>query len=224
MDWPNESTLALQLRPNRSLDFTAGQFVRLDFGTGLVRPYSMANAEGSEMLEFHLRRVPGGRVTGFAAEQLRCGDTVKVVGPLGTSYLRRTHQGPMLCIAGGTGLAPITSIVRTAASGPGAGPIHIYVGARTEADLYGIAALSELKRQYPTRLTVDIAVDARPSDPSVRHGLITDIVAADLTSLARWKVYLAGPPPMVEAGTRLALRLGAQRGDIHADAFYPAES
>jgi NAD(P)H-flavin reductase len=53
---------------------------------------------------------------------------------------------------------------------------------------------------------------------------VVDIAAVDLTSLAGWKVYLAGPPPMVDAGTQLALRLAAKLTDIHADAFYASEN
>lgn len=220
----NDVTVALHLQPNRPLRFSAGQFAKLDFGAGLIRPYSMANLENDATLEFHLRRVPGGRVSGFVAEQVRPGHIVKLIGPLGTSYLRRNHGGPMLCIAGGTGLAPLSSIVRTALNSGGPGPLHIYVGARAEAELYGIQELQALQRQYPARLRLTVAVDARPRDASIRCGLITEVVAADLASLAQWKVYLAGPPPMVEAGTRLAVQLGARPADIYADAFYPSEN
>jgi len=220
----NASTLALCLRPNRPLRFSAGQFAKLDFGSGLVRPYSMANEENADTLEFHLRRVPGGRVTTFVAEQVRAGHIVKLVAPLGTSYLRRKHVGPVLCIAGGTGLAPIRSIVRTALSVASHGVINLYVGARDERELYAIEELRVLESQNPLRLRMVTAVDAPPRDRSVRHGLITDVVASDLTSLTGWKVYLAGPPPMVEAGIRLSLQLGVRAGDIHADAFYPSEN
>jgi ferredoxin-NAD(P)+ reductase (naphthalene dioxygenase ferredoxin-specific) len=220
----NEAIVALRLRPNRRLRFSAGQFAKLDFGAGLVRPYSMANVEGDEILEFQLRLVPGGRVSGFVAGQVRSGHVVKLTGPLGTSYLRRQHTGPMLCVAGGTGLAPISSIVRTALSGDMPGPIRLYVGARSEAELYGIDDMRALESRYPSRLRVDVAVDARPRVSSVRQGLITDAVASDMASLSQWKVYLAGPPPMVEAGSRLAIRLGAIEANVYADAFYPSES
>ena len=58
-----------------------------------------------ELLEFHVRLVPDGRVTGYIANELKVGDNVRVSGPMGTAYLRRTYTGPMLCVAGGTGLA-----------------------------------------------------------------------------------------------------------------------
>jgi naphthalene 1,2-dioxygenase ferredoxin reductase component len=224
VDELNEATLALQLRPHRPLRFSAGQFVKLDFGGGHMRPYSVASVEGAETLEFHLRRVPGGRVTSFVAEHVRPGHTVKLIGPLGTSYLRQKHAGPMLCVAGGTGLAPIASIVRTALNSATPRQVHLYVGARSQAELYGIDSLRALERRHPSCLKLVTAVDARPSDASIRHGLITDVVAADVKSLAQWKVYLAGPPPMVESAVRLASRLGARNTDIHADAFYPSES
>lgn len=220
----NSATVSLRLKPNRPLRFSAGQFARLDFGAGKVRPYSMANAEGEEPLEFHLRRVPGGLVSGFVAEQLRVGDVVKLIGPLGTSYLRRKHEGSVLCIAGGTGLAPICSIVRTALRATPAGNYRVYAGARSEAELYWLDELQELQRQHPARLKVTLATDLLPADAAVRHGRVVDIAASELASLAQWKVYLAGPPPMVEAGTQLALRLSAKHTDIHADAFYPSEN
>lgn len=220
----NTATVALRLKPNRPLRFSAGQFARLDFGSGRVRPYSMANAEGDELLEFHLRRVPGGLVSGFVAEQLRAGDVVKLIGPLGTSYLRRKHEGSVLCIAGGTGLAPICSIVKTALAGPQTGVIHLYVGARSEGELYWLDQLHELHRHHPARLRVTLATDSPAIDAAVRHGRVVDVVSAELTSLADWKVYLAGPPPMVDAGTQLALRLSAKHTDVHADAFYASGS
>lgn len=220
----NPMTVALRLKPNRPLRFSAGQFARLDFGAGRVRPYSMANAEGEELLEFHLRRVPGGLVSGFVAEQLRPGDVVKLIGPLGTSYLRRKHEGSALCIAGGTGLAPICSIVKTALSTADMGEYHVYVGARSETELYWLDELQALQRLHPERLKVTLATDAAAADAAIRHGRVVDIAAADLTTLAQWKVYLAGPPPMVDAGTQLALRLSAKHADIHADAFYPSET
>jgi ferredoxin-NAD(P)+ reductase (naphthalene dioxygenase ferredoxin-specific) len=220
----NAAAVALRLKPNRPLRFSAGQFARMDFGAGRVRPYSMANAEGDEVLEFHLRRVPDGVVSGFVAEQLRVGDVVKLIGPLGTSYLRRKHEGSALCIAGGTGLAPICSIVRTALGGTTTDSIHLYVGARSESELYWLDELHELRRQHPARLNVTLATDLPASDAAVRHGRVVDVAATDLASLAGWKVYLAGPPPMVDAGTQLALRLSAKHTDIHADAFYASEN
>lgn len=219
----NELTLALHLRSSRVLSFSPGQYAQLHFGPGLTRPYSMANAPGTEILEFHLRRVPGGRVTSFVAECAQRGAPVKLTGPLGTAYLRRLHSGPVLCIAGGTGLAPIRSILHAWLSSTEQGSMHVYVGARSERELYGVEELRRLADGHARRLLLRLAVDEPPRDAEIRKGRITDVVAADLHSLAGWKVYLAGPPLMVDAGIELATRLGARHDDIHADAFYPTE-
>jgi ferredoxin len=104
----------LRLKPNKPLEFSPGQYAQLQFAPDLARPYSMAGLSRDAELEFHVRKVPGGRVTAHIFEQLKLGDSVRVSGPLGTAYLRTKHRGPMLCAAGGTGLAPILSIVRGA--------------------------------------------------------------------------------------------------------------
>ena len=84
--------------------------MQITFSPTQTRPYSMAGLMDDALLEFHVQRAPNGRVSGYIAEQLRVGDVVKVSGPLGAAYLRQRHVGPMLCVAGGTGLAPILSV------------------------------------------------------------------------------------------------------------------
>jgi len=139
----------LRLKPNKPLEFSPGQYAQLQFAPDLARPYSMAGLSRDAELEFHVRRVPGGRVTAHIFEQLRIGDPVRVSGPLGTAYLRTKHRGPMLCAAGGTGLAPILSIVRGAIAAGLTQPIHLYLGVRSDADVYGLQELRELQAQHP---------------------------------------------------------------------------
>ena len=83
------------------------------------------------------------------AAALKPGDMVRVSGPLGTSYLRAQHSGSMLCIAGGSGLAPFKSIIETALEGGFSQPLHLYFGVRAERDVYFEAELAELQRRYP---------------------------------------------------------------------------
>ncbi len=211
----------LRLKPNKPLEFSPGQYAQLQFAPGLARPYSMAGLSRDDELEFHVRRVPGGRVTAHVFEQLRVGDAVRVSGPLGTAYLRTKHRGPMLCAAGGTGLAPILSIVRGAIeAGLTQQSIHLYLGVRSGADVYGLAELRELQALHP-RLTVQVVVVAGPAEAGQRLGLITDAIRADWPgSLEGWRAYLCGSPPMVEAVTQLVRGRGLAPEQIHADAFY----
>lgn len=123
----------LLLKPAKPIDFSPGQYVQLQFTPEHIRPYSMAGLSADGLYEFHVRLVPDGRVTGYVAHQLKVGDSVRISGPLGSAYLRRKHEGPMLCVAGGTGLAPILSILRGAVAEGMCNPTHLYVGVRSSS-------------------------------------------------------------------------------------------
>ena len=211
----------LKLRPNKPLSFSPGQYAMLQFAPNHIRPYSMAGLPTDEFLEFHVRRVPEGRVTGYIAQNLQVGDAVRISGPLGTAYLRTRHPGPMLCVAGGTGLAPVLSIVRGALAAGMKNDIHVYFGVRTLRDMYCDQALTALAEAHPT-LRVHRIVAQGPYENDQRGGLVTDAVAQDWNRLDGWKAYLCGAPPMVEAATLLVRGKGIEADHIHADAFYDA--
>ena len=209
----------LVLRPAKPVEFSPGQYVQLQFTPEHVRPYSMAGLTGDGLFEFHIRLVPDGRVTGYISRDLKVGDAVKVSGPLGSAYLRRKHEGPMLCVAGGTGLAPILSILRGAAAQGMKNPVHLYFGVRSPRDVYGMPWLEQLKREHPG-LTVHVVVTSG-GDPAIqRCGLVTDAIEQDHGDLNGWRAYLCGSPPVVEAATVVARRRGIAAEHIYADAFY----
>jgi ferredoxin-NAD(P)+ reductase (naphthalene dioxygenase ferredoxin-specific) len=209
----------LVLKSPKPLSFSAGQYAILQFTPEHIRPYSMAGVADDDTLEFHIRKVPGGRVTGYVFDTLKLGDAVRVSGPMGTAYLRRKHEGPVLCIAGGTGLAPVLSIVRAATALKMTNPIHLYFGVRSSADIYGQAWLDELAQRNPN---LHVHVVIATNEPGTRHrvGLVTDAVSADWSDLCGWRAYLCGAPPMVEAATLIAKARGIAMEHIYADAFY----
>jgi naphthalene 1,2-dioxygenase ferredoxin reductase component len=209
----------LVLRPAKPVEFSPGQYVQLQFTPEHVRPYSMAGLTGDGLFEFHIRLVPDGRVTGYIARDLKVGDAVKVSGPLGSAYLRRKHEGPMLCVAGGTGLAPILSILRGAAADGMKNPVHLYFGVRSPRDVYGTPWLEQLKREHPG-LTVHVVVTSGGDPATQRCGLVTDAIEQDHPDLNGWRAYLCGSPPMVEAATVVARGRGIAAEHIYADAFY----
>lgn len=210
----------LVLKPTRGLEYSPGQYAQLQFSPEHIRPYSMAGLSTDGTLEFHVRQMPQGRVSGYVATRLKIGDSVKVSGPLGSAYLRRKETGPMLCVAGGTGLAPILSIVRGALAEGMTNPIHLYFGVRSPRDLYGVAWLAALQDAHP-QLRVQVVVAGGGARQDHRVGLVTDAIAQDLPSLTDWRAYLCGSPPMVEAATLVVRRAGLAPDRIHADAFYP---
>ena len=209
----------LEILSGGPFSFAAGQYAQVKFAGLPARDYSMANRPDQAGLEFHIRQLGGGTASVYAATQLKLGDPVSVEGPLGTSYLRALHTGPILAIAGGSGLAPIKSIVATALAQGMAQPIRLYFGVRDERDLYGEREMAALAAVHPNfRFT---PVLSTPSGPTARRtGFVHHAVAADLDDIDGMKAYLAGPPPMVEAAAALLAARGLRREDIHADAFY----
>ena len=210
--------LHLQSDEAAPFEFSAGQYASLEFAPGLSRHYSMASMPGEAPLEFHIRHMPGGRCSGYVAERLAAGDTVEVSGPLGTACLRDAHRGPVLLIAGGSGLAPIQSILRTLLARDHPGEVRLYVGVRAGRDVYNEALLQDLADRHPGfRYQIVLSETAAPGR---RSGLVHAAAGADLDQVTDLKAYIAGPPVMVEAATGMLREKGMAARDIHADAFY----
>ena len=209
----------VRLALSKPFSFSPGQYASVQFAPDLVRPYSMAVTAGGEEAEFHIRIVPDGRVTSYVATQLKLGDAVRLSGPLGTAYLRSKTTDPVICIAGGTGLAPILSIVRSMAERGVAYPVHLYFGVRSPRDIYGIEWLDELKARLPN-LTVHVVVTSTNEPGPYRAGVVTDAVKHDWDSLKGWRAYVAGAPAMVDASTILLRQKGIRAEHVYADAFY----
>ncbi len=212
----------LRLRlPGLPLDFSAGQYATLTMLGAPPRDYSMANRPGAGELEFHIRLVSHG-VTSRALHGLRPGDRVRIEAPLGAAHLRALHAGPILAVAGGSGLAPILSILATAIDLGIRQPIRVYFGARTEHDLYGLDVLGELaRRQGDMNVTPVLSRSDGPTDR--RTGLVHEAIAADIADFDGWKCYAAGPPAMIDALTETTLAAGLRQDDLHADAFFTPE-
>lgn len=201
------------------LAFTPGQYARLTFPGAPARDYSMASGPGQPALEFHIRRVPGGDATQRIHMLLKLGDPVLVEGPFGSSYLREQHAGPILCVAGGSGLAPIKGIVEAAIARGMKQPIHVYFGARSDRDLYLVDHFEGLAHRHPNLSFTPVLSDA-PVGVRWRTGFVTDVVAEDLQDLDGWKAYVAGPPPMVEVAMQISTARGLRSEDLHADVFF----
>lgn len=210
------------VKTNKKLEFSPGQYATLQFTPEHSRPYSMAGIEDDDQLAFYIRLIPGGHVSSYVFETLKVGDKVRVSGPLGTSYLRRKHQGPMLCICGGSGLAPVLSIIRGALAAGMKNDMYIYFGVRSAQDIYATDILNELVRSHPW-VRIHTVVSHGPAPAGARQGLVTEAVMEDFKTLTGFRAYLCGPPVMVEAASLLVKGRGIEAEHIYADAFYPTQ-
>ncbi|MGH8669332.1 MAG: 2Fe-2S iron-sulfur cluster-binding protein [Burkholderiales bacterium] len=202
--------LRLGVEAGGPMVFSAGQYAQLEFAPGLSRHYSMASTPGEAQPSFHVRHMPGGRTSRYVATQLKVGDKVKVSGPLGVSYLRDSHRGPVLLVAGGSGLAPIQSILCTLLERGHPAPVALYFGVRTERDSYHQELLQGLASRHPN-FSYRIVI-------SEHEGLVHEAIRLDETR--ELMAYLAGPPAMVEAASAMLSARGLAPRQIHADAFY----
>ena len=212
-------TIKLSNISNDKFDFFAGQYAELKFNNLDSRQFSMANCPSEKQLEFHVKTLDEGLISKYISEKLSVGEKVKITGPYGNSYLRENHKGPILGIAGGTGLAPILSIALASQEKKMKQPVSIYIGARTENDFYYLEQFKKLSNNNPNFNFFPIISDQTKVN-NIRTGLVTDAVMEDIEDFDGFKVYLAGPPPMVEAAEKLFPNLGLRKNDIHADAFY----
>lgn len=211
----------LRIKPAKPMAFSPGQYASLQFTPDHIRPYSWAGLPDDEEMEFQIRKVPGGRVTDHIFANLHVGDAVRISGPLGTAYLRGKHTGPMLCVGGGTGIAPIVSILRGAMAANMNNQVHVYFGVRSQEDSFDIERLRRLAQDHG-HMTLHVVVATGPVAKGQRSGLVTDAIQADFTHLKDFVGYFCGAPAMVEALNSLAQSLGMPLDKIHADAFYPS--
>lgn len=208
--------------PDRSaFRFAAGQYLRLEIEGAPARQYSMASRPDEELVDLHVRAVPGGRTSSRIMSSLQAGGRVSVEGPAGSAYLRDTHPGPIVAIAGGSGLAPAKSIVETALMSGMDVPVHLYFGARSERDLYLVEHFQALMQRF--RNFTFFPVLSRVQGTVWRSGYVSTAVTEDHDDLAGAKAYVAGPPAMVDASLSVLIDRGVPARDIHADVFFTPE-
>jgi CDP-4-dehydro-6-deoxyglucose reductase/ferredoxin-NAD(P)+ reductase (naphthalene dioxygenase ferredoxin-specific) len=141
---------------------------------------------------------------------------------MGDAYLRPDHPGPIIAVAGGTGLAPMKSIVETALHLGLTQDIRLYFGVRTERDLYLIEHFERFATLHTSFRFIPVV--AEPAAASHwRTGMVGDAVLADIADPVGSKAYLAGPPAMVETAMAQLRARGLSAADIHADPFYSEE-
>ncbi len=210
--------VVLQLKAGSALAFSAGQYASLTLPGQPPRDFSMAGEPYGDTLEFHIRAIEDGQVS-QAAQNIQVGDKVALSGPMGLAFLRELHTGPILAVAGGSGLAPIKSIVETALAKGLAQPITLYFGVRDERDLYLVEHFEGLAAKHGNFKFIPVLSEPT-GETSRRTGFLHDAMRSDFTTMDGCKIYAAGPPPMVDAVRALAEDLKARTEDLHADPFY----
>jgi methane monooxygenase component C len=213
--------------------FDPGQYVRLTLNAlGIARDYSMANAssDGREV-EFLLRVLPDGAFSGYIADGAEVGELVTVEGPFGKFCLRDTPDTTPVFVAGGTGLAPILSMLRSlAAEQPDPATTNpattntvatLIFGNTNPGDLFFGQELAELTKALPGLIVHRCLMNPGP-DWTGEVGLVTDALTAHIETPPAHSYYLCGPPPMIAATRDLLAGRGVPRTQIYEETFIPS--
>ena len=216
-------TKRITIELDRDLSFNAGQYMRIMVpGTDVDRTYSMANPPTEQRrLEFQIRRVEGGKATdGWIFKNLAVGDEVNLTGPYGRFVLKVGSDKPAVMIAGGTGLAPIASMIKHAlVNGEYEGHITLYAGGRSKEWLYDVDFFRGLEEEYPDQFTYRPCLSETPEE-GYAEGMVTNVLEADHESLKGHQGYLCGPPAMVEAALKSLMSRRLFPRDIFREDFF----
>jgi phenol/toluene 2-monooxygenase (NADH) P5/A5 len=216
-------TRRLLIDLDHEMAFNPGQYVAIEVpGTDQTRTYSMANPPGEAgRIELQIRRTPGGLGTdGWIFKSLAVGDTVTLTGPYGRFFHREARTEPAILIGGGTGLAPLKSIVRHVLETGLPQRLHLYQGARTQADLYDVDFFRGLESDHPDQFTYRPCLSDENWDGPM--GMVTDVVAENFPTCRGHTAYLCGPPPMVEAALKTLMKKRLFPRDIFREDFFDA--
>ncbi|HET6211849.1 MAG TPA: globin domain-containing protein [Micromonosporaceae bacterium] len=206
-------------KPMQPIEYRAGQYLSLEcrYQPRLWRVYSMANAPNKDgTLEFHIRALRSGWVSGALVRRLKPGDMIRLAAPMGSMTLDRQSTRDVVCIAGGTGLAPIKALVEELTRYNRTRWVHVFYGAKDRDDLYDLAELNRLAARYPW-LSV---VPACSNDPTFvgEQGNISEVVSR----YGPWQehdFFVSGSPGMVRASLRTLAELQIPAVRIKYDTF-----
>ena len=189
----------LRLPAAESFQFEAGQYIDIVLAGGRRRSFSIASPpHDARLLELHVRRVPGGELTEELFSERERRSLLSIEGPLGQFAYRRNDGVPMLLVGGGTGVAPLKSILRHVLENSLGREMTLYWGVRSERDLYAHAELEAYASRSAGFRYVPVL-----SEPSVawdgRRGWVHEAVLQDFEVLDSFDIYASGPPEMITA-------------------------
>ncbi len=219
-------TIRIVCEPEAPFVFLPGQYALFVIpGERGRRAYSMSDRPRSDCrIDFVVRAKPGGVATRFLFEKLRPKDRLDLEGPYGRAFLREPIPRDLVCVAGGSGLGPMLSILRAVLE-EGRAPersVRLVFGVRRRRDLFDLQLLDSLARRYP-RFDVVQALSEPEAGESWdgEVGLVHEVLIRRVPDLAEREIYMAGPPPMIDAVVRACVferRMPADR--IWFDRFF----
>lgn len=222
------SIVELVLAPARqTLSYLPGQYVLLGDRDGAVpeRSYSIANApRPSHRISLLVTRVPGGQTSSWVHDRLDVGDSVRVSGPYGTFVADPLGTRPVICLAAGSGLAPIRALAEDAVNRRVGQAFTVLFSARGHADVIDAPLFDGWHERHPAvRFDVSLTREIGPGPTASRHALtgrLPRLLPELWPDLCGHDVFIAGAPAFVSACARTCKELGATPGHLHTEEFF----
>ena len=223
----------LEIELREALEFDAGQFVLIKVpGVPGFRGWSMVNYQRNcRTLEFVVKKKPGGGISEWLFGGAREGTEVEVFGPLGSATFYPSVAKNILCIAGGSGIAGMMSILARAAHDGYFTQYNgdVFFGVRSMKDAFFLAEFTHLREQCGPKLKVTVALSEEDAPESVaadypllmfEKGFVHEVAGRSMQSrFQNVRAYLAGPPPAVDASIRVLLQAKLTTDNIRYDKF-----
>ncbi|WP_342005665.1 benzoate 1,2-dioxygenase electron transfer component BenC [Citrobacter sedlakii] len=197
VDALSATAFELVIDADEPLAFLPGQYVNIQVpGTNQVRAYSFSSLPDNRECRFLIRNVPGGLMSQWLTQRARSGDRLTLSGPMGSFYLRGGER-PLLMLAGGTGLAPMLSMLEALAAQGSQRPVTLLYGVTYDIDLVKTARLEAFREALVNFHWLPVVADADSACP--QRGYVTAYLNDALLNQGDVDIYLCGPPPMVNA-------------------------
>lgn len=233
LEFLTSEVIYLQIELDRAWEFDAGQFAMIQIpGIAGFRGWSMVNFQHhAEKLDFIVKKKPGGALTEWLFNSQCEGTKVELFGPLGRAIFYPSLAKNILCVAGGSGIAGMVSILSCAAQNNYFKQYtgDVFFGVQTMKDIFFLQELSRLRELCGDSLNITVALSKEdapihssniPSNLTIERGLVHEVAASCMSGrYANVRAYLAGPPPMVDAAIRVLILAGVTTDNICYDKF-----
>lgn len=218
---PDVMALFLQLPAVEKFTFLPGQYLDIMLPGERRRSFSIANPpHDAGFLELHVRRAPGGEFTQRVFDDLKEKSLLRIEGPLGQFCYQHRPKLPALLVGGGTGFAPLKSMIRHVLENRLERDLHLYWGVRTSRDLYEDRTIRAWLAANPKFRYTPVLSAAEPGETwKGRTGLVHEAVIEDHADLGGVEIYASGPPAMIEAIKQAGPARGLTPDRLHFDSF-----
>lgn len=217
----NQDVLRLRMKPETIFEYRAGQFTTVWHPDNIGRSYSLASVpQLDDFLEFHVRRIDGGRVSSWLFDTVKTGDELEIQSAAGECFYLPGNPDQRLLLAGtGTGLSPLIGIARDALQQGHNGEIHLFHGAVNADGLYLHQSLLEMAEHYDQFHYHASVLEAEDMAEGVTTLSIEELITTTIPNPADSKIYLCGAPDLVNSLKKKLFLSGASMSNIYTDPF-----